>query len=205
MSWQLAHFLIHLRKDPRFTIILRGGFNGVPLARNRLTQYFLASPCDRLWFFDQDVNPSDRTLELLDVDGDIVAGTYPRVFDWGLTTEFNWICGGKDGKQMYLPEDGVVDAGYVAMGCTVIRRHVFNDKMKLGDIKASGVTLPVFWDEVRDVDGRLKQTEDVHFCKRAVENGFSVKCHAGVRLGHMKYTDLKIFKQKSQLLEPAVV
>ena len=199
MSWQLALLLVHLGKRDDTYIWAKDGFENVPAARNFITSTFLQSDYKRLWFFDCDVIPSPNALEILDMEGDIVSGTYPTMRYYAHQAEARWIFVNKKGRHPLLEADGgVKDVGSVGMGCTIIKRRVFCKKMELGQTKImtdeGQKDFPVYWQNIYKPDGRIENTEDGDFCKRAGEAGFSIRCNPDVRFGHLKMTDLRLLR-----------
>jgi hypothetical protein len=178
-----------------FAISIYNGLKGVSYARNTICDDFLKTDYDALWFFDYDCQPwkdSVEPTELLQVDADIVGGVYPllQLDPVKQTMRFHYIVGDEKGHPMELPPEGVAEVHYVGMGCTLIKRHVLQDRQMLLDPFANPVCL--FREEYWPT-GKLKMTEDFDFCDRAKKLGYSVKCHSGVKFGHVNSVDLQIF------------
>ena len=176
----LAHLCYEFgRESDKFVVARLDGVKGIPAARNFLTEKFLESDCDRIWFLDDDVIPPDNLAELLHVEGDIVGATY-RCLQKGLT-------GATSIQRMPpdLPDKGVHPVAYVPFGSVLIDRRVFEDeKMLLG---------PANWyREVLDSQWNMMISDDVDFCSRASEAGYDTVCVAHVEFGHKKLVDLNV-------------
>ena len=185
----LAFFLSNLPDG--YKVGVYNQIRGLAYARNVIAEFFLDSDCDRLWFLDADVIPPSDVMRLTDVDADIVGGTYHQMMASPNRAQksLRLIAGDENGKPLALPDDGVVDAGFVAFGCTLIRREVLEDpRMILDDTCRPRA----FFQEIREANGRVTVTDDAEYCHRARSNGYTVKCHAGIRCGHDKWVDLSL-------------
>lgn len=163
-----------------FDVRVYGNNKGIPFARNFLANKFLDGRWERLWFLDADVIPSRDWRKLFDVSGDVVGGIYPmiRLENDGV----RWAAQDED-----MRTGGVVDADFVPFGNVVLSRAVVEAM-----VYDWSVAPPAIFREHREANGRVKVTDDVEFCRRAREKGFTVKLHGGVRFGHWKMSDLAI-------------
>ena len=173
------------------------GYSPVEYARNRCVQTFLDHPdAGWLWFWDQDVVPSARSMEMLDVAAsgeDMVCGNYPL-----------WVPMKQYGRSGYAPcvFNDKNDEGYQPLyaafekperilasgcGCLLISRKVLEDKrMLLGESQG---LIPMFRTP-RAADGRQITTEDMDFFDRTRALGYTLTYHSGVQNGHMKQINL---------------
>lgn len=200
MQSALSAFLVNLAQRAGFGIGIFNGLKGIAYARNFVAGEFLKSDYDRLWFLDSDVIPSENALDLLDVEGDIVAGTYPQLLTTmrGTHIRLSMIAGGEDGKTVDLPDDGVVDVGYVGFGNVLISGEVLRDSRMRLELDGRADEPPAVFSESRFPNGKMHATDDAEFCHRARSFGYSVKCHAGIRFGHVKAVDLNLIRNHSK-------
>lgn len=159
----------------------------ISYARNRLTEEFLASSCQWLFMVDTDMTFAPMNLLQLAVAGDPVerpivsgicailnkagTGTIPNVFNAirdsaGEVTGF--------GPVADLPDEGLVQVDGCGAAFLLIHRDVM-EKIAPGEWFREGVT----------PSGGIR-AEDLSFCMRATEAGFSIWAHCGCRPGHMK-------------------
>ena len=103
---------------------------GYAIMRNMAVKRLLDSPFDRLWFIDNDTILPEDVFELPKVDADVVTLPYPFV-----GTMCPAICNYRDiddfskgMKDIEPDENGLADVNGTGMGCTLIRRHVLEDK-----------------------------------------------------------------------------
>jgi hypothetical protein len=191
----LAAFLLSLHSQGGFAVAIYNGLKGVAYARNVIVRDFLGTDYDNLWFFDSDTEPWVESLDpriLVDVDADIVGGIYPllRLDPKTMAFQFHYIAGNQKGLPLPMPKSDEMDCYFVGMGCTLIRRHVFEDPTMLLDDLSDP---PAFFREVYRSSGDLQVTEDFDFCDRANKAGFTVKAHTGVKFGHVNAVNLQVF------------
>jgi hypothetical protein len=201
----------------RFAFAWQPVLNTRPIhyARNLLVGKFLKSRCDRLWFLDHDVVPDGSIFDLLDLPGDLVAGRY---FIWNEATEdsppnivpcaytrpdpnvWAWEPVFDDGGASHRPVDGA------GTGCMLIRREVVEDRrlwLPCDYVDMNGK--PCSLDDERDKDdwgppifrtpakpnGHEMTTEDLDFCWRAKQLGYSISFGANLAVGHRKEVNLE--------------
>lgn len=189
-----------------------GNKRPIEYARNLLVGLFLKSRCDRLWFWDHDTVPDVTAWDLLGYDGDLVAGRY---FIWnspGPNTEPALMLSGYhrpdperwSWNAVTDPKE-IMDVDGAATGCMLIRREVLEDRrMWLGTeyVNMSGEACdlateradpewgPPVFRTPRKPNGQEMTTEDLDFCWRAKQLGYSVKFAPGVAVGHVKEVNL---------------
>lgn len=192
----------------RFTIGVFSGIRPADYARNVIVKEVLETDASRLWFIDSDVKPSENCIQILKWSGDIVAGIYPM---WGQlhrdipeTPSVHWcVYDRKDDTfiSQTILEQGVVSCGAAGTGMMVIRRKVLEDERMYHSREYIGLggkmmTLPddappPLFKEIHAPNGRFDSTEDIDFCFRAADLGYTIKADHGVKCGHMKVTDVK--------------
>lgn len=190
-----------IRKCPyQFSIAFLVGKKPTEYARNCLiTQAVKTKDVDAIWFVDSDMVPSPNSFQLLNIKADIVAGIAPILtntdnnrpsFTWNLykrvvgNTERDFIPIGLNGGQP-MQVDGVGTA------CMIISRKVFTDKrLWLGKPVGEDKIIPLFqWP--RNIAGETLGTDDLDFCRRARDLGYTITVDPAVQWGHLKELDLK--------------
>lgn len=182
------------------------GCSIVSRARNVLVKEFMDSDCTDLLFVDADVVINvHAVLRILAVSTgkDVVAGTYPsrsisqKIFS-GLELDENMM--------PQFDEHGLAKATAAATGFMLIKRHVFEKLIELHPEWAysAHMTAPdrleyaVF--DVGVVDGAYIG-EDIMFCRRARQAGFSVYVDPEISLPHIgSHSFEKDFRKEN--LEP---
>lgn len=180
-------------------------------ARNTLVYLFLKTPCTHLIFIDGDIGfqPKD-VLSLMEADKDIIGGAYPRKsIDWegvgraadeGITAPEALMHRGLSYVLAELAEGTYerstpIEARYIGTGFLMIKRGVFEalaDKVPTYSADCSTLGEDLYCKEVReyfatsiDQQSRRLLSEDYHFCKLAMENGFQVHAAPWVDLAHV--------------------
>jgi hypothetical protein len=191
------------------------GKRPVEYARNLLVGKFLETDCQKLMMIDDDMIPDDSALQLLHVPADIVG---PRMYAAKLSNEdapridlcaYKW---NSLGDERHAPitlldnnASGLVDVDAVGTGFCVIDRKVLEDRRMWfdgeyqwlshkGDVAAGPdgpdeFCPPIFRTHYAP-NGRILRGEDLDFCSRAKELGYTVTAHVGVRVGHAKLVNL---------------
>ena len=210
VTFALASMLYQLGKlngEPlcpyRFTVGLVANVRPVDYARNLIVKEVLETDASRLWFIDSDVIPSHNCIQILKHDADIVAGIYPM---WGQmhrdkpeppTPQFAVYDRTSDGfLHQEIREHGVAPCGAAGTGMMVIRRKVLEDpRMRLDpnfkDLLGRPQTVaddapPCLFKELHAPNGRFEATEDMDFCFRAGELGYTLLADHGVKCDHIK-------------------
>jgi GT2 family glycosyltransferase len=164
----------------------RGFAGSLGECRNRVTEKFLKSDCDHLWFVDTDIIFKPGALDrLLSHDKDIVSGRYDLVmenpnwdwhtracaFKWADETRLRGLVPLKPPEDNGLPNDPrrLAKVGACGAGFILIKRHA------LEAIKRN------WWGEWNSEMG-----EDVSFCKRAAEAGFDIWFDWDLKVLHQK-------------------
>ena len=150
------------------------GVYGVAQARIRIAEKALEGGYDRLLMVDSDVIvPLDALRHLLDPPVPVVLGSYPFKDNSGNVVLFKFEK--VDGTDKYAADevsDGRFDVKWGGLGCAMVDVNVFR---KLGK--------PWFhWDERPNG----KHTgEDVWFCRKLREAGYTIQADGRVRCGHV--------------------
>jgi hypothetical protein len=141
--------------------------------RNGIAEIALKRNCTHVWYVDDDqVFAPDTLARLLAHDLDIVSGLYlqreppfhPHVYDEEDEAGFcKW-------RSLREFEAGLVSVKATGAGCLLVKREVFEAMerpwWRLGQITMDG------WGD------------DLNWCHRAREAGFSVWCDLGIMVGH---------------------
>ena len=163
-GWVAAHpeyapNLIHVVSGPTLDV-----------ARNHLVEAFLRQDSDRLLMMDTDmVFRLDDLERLLAHDLDVVSGLY-MAGDGRLMAAPEWVEGLR-AKWPPTPEyewPGLCEVVATGMGCIAIKREVFE---KIGSE----------WFNYLPTAG-----EDVSFCKRVADAGYTIWLDPTVKIGHVK-------------------
>lgn len=195
------------------------GLSGHDYARNRIVAEFLRQPdLDAVWMIDDDMVPTEDSVRLLDVDGDIVGGAAPI---WNASAPGKnpsiLISGFRKNVDkpgfssvMFDPVNPVQDVDALGMACTLIKRHVLEDRRMWGETRyldpdgklvdiaeddGSETWAPPVFRFVKAPNGKQLRGEDVDFCWRAKQLGYSVRLHLGSPWGHLKTANVSDIAQ----------
>jgi len=163
----------------------------VEYARNRCVEKFLSHPeMDTLFMVDADMIPRIETIRLLDSGADIAIAPAPMFVKTdegkGLLT-YNLFVKDGDKYAVWRPGEEPYCGG---TGCIAISRRVLEDpRMRVGDKPNS------IFRTVREDDGKCLVGEDVDFCDRAIQLGYSVEIVWGARCDHAKETALHFYAE----------
>lgn len=179
-------------------------------ARNLLVDSFLKTDADRIWFLDDDIIPPPNVFEMLMVDADIVSGCVPIIqqHESGrlMRINANGYRYNLDGRMLYTSvrpvygESTLVDVDAAGTAAMLIKRKVFEDpRMMLPrtylNVDGTEKSLsekdeqPYFRFQF-DALGRIIRSEDLDFCTRAKDAGYSIKYNFGTVFGHCKTMNL---------------
>lgn len=186
-------------------------------ARNLCVKAFLQSDYERLWFIDDDIQPTPRMLRVLEHDADIVSGMYhvlrmnkgetcydPRPLLFRVPAQ-----GDAPGFMFDRPDDesGMVrPVDAAGAGCLLIKRHVLEDRRMWYATEYMGLdgemkdymdenlpdnpkwAPPVFRHAWKPGGDELR-SEDIDFCWRARKLGYSMLGDFAAHCGHLKVVD----------------
>ena len=199
-----AHKSYDEKHPYKYSVSVISEIEGYAAVRNIAVQRFLRSPCDRLWFIDNDTILPDDIFKLPEIDGDIVTLPYPFV---GTMTpaivNYKNLDDFDEGMADVIPgPDGVADVNGTGMGCTLIRRSVLEhpemrystiyetrDGKVKNEVDEDDAPEPIFRFHRRP-SGRWEMGEDYDFCIRAKRLGFNIKIRMKSICGHLKTIDL---------------
>ena len=165
---------------PGFTteLIIVQGYT-VETARNRGVEIVINGGFDYTLWVDSDIIlPPNILPKLLSTNADIATGWYPKKLSGSKITELY----GPDKLSRYemvnimtdeLPKNGgVIPILGCGFGCTLVKNHVYS---AIGDRD---------WFHYHSTDGKLC-SEDLDFCKKAKEKGFSIVADTSLRCPHI--------------------
>ena len=186
-----------IKQDYKFSTMVVENVRGFALMRNMVSGVFLKSPCDRLWFLDNDVLPAANVLDLLDVDGDVVAGVVPfQHCTSGAYLKLRDLDDLSSRTEDYTGTGTLLDVTCVGTACTWIRREVLEDpKMHLGRdyVRPDGRADRLGDEEPPSIfrynwlpNGDTMMGEDFDFSYRASRLGYRVRYDGRVVCDHVK-------------------
>lgn len=144
--------------------------------RHQIIREFLKTDADYLLMIDSDNPPTKNPVPLAFLDKDIIACPTPMYRDNNIMFNiFDVVEGGYKSK-MYNKEE-LVECDRVGGGCIMIARRVL-EQMK--------VPFQIIYDE----NGKLVESEDFSFSRRAKEQGFTCFAHWGYICNHFKTMNL---------------
>lgn len=178
----VAERLLRLQRDGRYRLRITLPSNR-PYENNQhhIVKDFLAGDWDYWLSIDADNPPRDNPLDLVEMDLDIVGLPTPI---WHYTGEpgqrpiyFNAYCLSADGKgyNEYQPQRGLQKVDAIGTGCFLVARRVFEHP----DMQKGAFTRKL------NPDGTVDKGNDISFCERAREAGFSVFAHFDYQCDHM--------------------
>lgn len=153
-AMSLAWLCVHSAKDFDVRVIHSKSSN-IAIVRNNAVNAAKLHRADYALFLDSDMTfPRDTLHRLFAHQKDIVGATYPQ-----RTSPFMMLGIASSSKDL-LSQEGLIEMDYIPTGCLLIKMSVF-DKMDRPFFRCP-------FDEVQ-ITG-----EDVDFCERARERGFTV-------------------------------
>ena len=174
----LATFLVSLtgQNSRGLTMHLSSEHRPVDYARNCVVKEFLASTCEWLLMLDNDMVPPVNLLDMVDRAGDRMDIVVPRFYRAeagpcdGVRLKLCWESFSGELAQNEWRE--LVCAG---TGVMFVRRRVFERMGKQGWFRF-----------IYDADGKITISEDVAFCQKARQAGFSVWGNQRFEADHCK-------------------
>lgn len=158
-------------------------------ARNKLTEDFLASDCDILWFLDSDITPPKQVLDLITLHGHkwkLAGLTYPVFMrpPGSDILEVVYTAYKKNPETGNLglcavPKEGIFELDGLATGCLFIHREVL-EKLER----------PYFEFKYHEVDREIKEGEDLGFCRKVSALGYKFFTDFSMTCRHQKAVDL---------------
>lgn len=149
---------------------------------------FMQRGCDYLFSVDDDVFlPQDAIIRLVEANKDIVAGIYRLGMDDPVAA-VRLPAGSPPWLEIWK-KGLLTPAVYVSTGCMMIARNAIEGMIeKYPEQKyRRNVTNDECWALYQPfIYHQEYLSEDWAFCRRALEAGFEIWVHGGVRAGHMK-------------------
>lgn len=145
----------------------------------------LMETTDTLLFLDDDILlPSHAIVKLfreLETENyDIISGLYHMKNDIRTPIAYRMVNGLMESISLEeLNSNKVIDVDVVPMGCTLIRKSIFQ-KLTAPYFNTVNVNLGI-----NKKNDTLTMTEDVYFCKKAKEIGAKIGVHTAIRCGHI--------------------
>jgi hypothetical protein len=192
----------------RFSTTTINGRSPVEWMRNCIVHDFFKTDATRLWMVDNDMHPNSKAFDLLEVDGDIVAGFFMRFCHRSESGPTRMeICAyrvDEDNKHrpvQFGPDHyGILDVDAVGTGSCIVRRELLEDKRMWLDRNftnlAGGKEVlndeappPIFRRRYAP-NGQVIIGADLDFCKRARELGYSIKVDTRVQFGQVNKVNL---------------
>jgi choline kinase len=149
----------------------------VDLARNRLTEYFLSTDADYLFFVDSDIIVTESVLEkLIAADKPIVTGVYNKK---SLTQRETTVCYIDEQKnwRVYKPEEikeELFKCDACGFGCVLIKR----DTMRFMSEKMKKICF-------RFIQQMHYISEDLYFCIECSKYNIEVWCDGTAKVAHV--------------------
>lgn len=171
--------------NSKYHLRIMGAVGGPLISKHRniLSERFLASKEDYLLFADSDMAfRAEHIVELINSDKPIVGALYfgvPYGSHETFTVALKETARGRllPIPRSELPESGCLEVDSVGMGLCLIKRKVIET------LGANHEELRPFAETL--VDGKARG-EDVTFCLRAKEAGFTTWLNLNARVGHVK-------------------
>lgn len=169
------------------TLAPRVGESLICRARQNDIVKFRESKADFLFSVDDDIQlPDDAILKLIEADKDIVAGFYRLKDQSKAQTAIRLDKHGPACGEI-LKAGITAPAIYVSAGCMLVKRCVIEAMIKYYSALeyTRNLTQDAAWALYMPyINGKEYLSEDWAFCQRAIDAGFEIWCHGGVRCGH---------------------
>lgn len=181
---RLVGLLIHLTKENRNGLTIHMVSQAIPVdyARNYLVEEFLKTPLEWLLMIDSDVVPPSNVLDLTRHGQQVVGGVcFGLIGGQVKSTIFKSApdLPGQYVQHEYMNDPGLIKVDATGTGCLAIHRSIVL-KMKR----------PWFEFLYHEESRKIKTGEDIRFCEKVYELGYSVYVDKGVRCSHYKDVDL---------------
>ena len=179
-------WLLLTEKRHKITARYVGGYP-CSAARNKIQRAFLETDAEWLLMLDDDQVPTSNPLDHIQRDLDMVGFPYPTIRVNNLPDPILWFpCEAVEGG-------GLVQAEAVGGGCLLIARRV---------LEAPGM-YPGFLD-VFNEHGTHYESEDINFCRRVREAGFTIWIDLGHPLLHWKMGEvLELWQTRNAMIAEA--
>jgi len=154
----------------KFNVIYTSNYP-IESARNEIVRRFLKRDSDYLLFIDSDQILPENVLQRLMGLGDVVSGiSFKKAYPYYPTIYKN--AGEKFQPVVDYPKNKIIEVDAVGMFCTLVKREVFENMERP-------------WFEFGQTsDGELIG-EDLMFCRKAKDLGFSIRSDTGLIVPHV--------------------
>jgi hypothetical protein len=198
----------NLNDDPNhprtYEVMYVPGLRPVAYARNVAITKFLKHPtADKLWFIDDDLVPTESSLNIFNSNADIVSGLYYLLLMEGSNPTISTAIYHKDGggfnqidPKKYKGQSPIISIDAAGTGTLLISRNVAEDiRMMLSKqyMSAEGQLTSLSDDEALPIfrtlakaNGSEERSEDIDFVWRAKQLGYSVEGVLDARFLHKK-------------------
>ncbi len=172
--------IYYLDKPKSFELAEVEGTN-VAMQRNIAVRGFLQTDFTHLLFVDSDmIIPKNALMKLLSNGKDVVTGLYFQkkepffpVIGKRLGDRLEWL--------VDYQQNSLIEVEYCGMGCLLIKREVLETMLPKIEV-IDGI--PQFFRYSKNF------TEDIYFCDKVRENGFTIFCDTTVKCGHIRQTSV---------------
>lgn len=168
-------------------------------ARNIVARRFMATDCDFLWFWDDDLVIPENADELLTVRGDLVAPTVLIKKNQRLSLSAG-MWNPEAQEENFLVSHVTDHVPYrvqvAGTGGLLIHRRVLQDSRMVVAENESGE--PIWFRNTRNAEGQIVIGHDIDFTRRASELGYRLMVHPQVIFGHHKRAELMGLLQENQ-------
>lgn len=156
------------KRHDLFSVLQYG--NCIDNNREKIIELAIKNLCSHLFFVDSDMSfPGDTLERLLEQDKDVIGAPYNYRF-LPLTTTVKFLGENKELVKKEMPKE-TFEVYAVGMGCTLIKMSILEKLNK-----------PYFLIKRSMAD--IEFTEDVYFCEKAREAGFSIWCDPKIKVEH---------------------
>lgn len=185
----------------RFSTLVLPCHSPTEYARNVIVTAALAKKnVDYLWFIDEDMVPPVNPLDMLKIEGDIVACPCPILTNndvRGPSFSYNYyqrVTSKNPDTKEFLPTwgNGVpTEVDGAGTACMILSRRILEDKRLWLDPEPSKDGVIAYFQWPRDRTGKTLATDDLDFCARARDLGYKVVVVPRLHWGHLKEIDLE--------------
>lgn len=182
-------------------------------ARNIAVREFLKTDADKLWFIDDDMLPTPSSFAMLLHDADIVSGVYYCLKDAEDALSYRVqpvMFQRSDDGLAFKPDypragDMVHPIAGAGAGCMLIKRHVLEDRRMwlptkylapngeerdYMDEQSEATWAPPIFRHLWRPGGNELRSEDLDFCARAADLGYTLVGDHESHFGHLKRVDV---------------
>ncbi len=153
--------------------------------RNLIADWMVKGDYDYLFSIDSDITFPAETLEkFINHNQDMVTGIYRQRKPQQIIEIYNGMGYNVSWSDLSIAADAsenhLVEIGGCGFGCVLIKKEVF-----------TGIPYPHFEYHV-SLDHNNTVSEDVDFCRKATDKGFTIWCDTTIQCGHLGQHDYRI-------------